>query len=115
MEMAETLKNEESADDSVEAIFLKGLLWNSMSSKDVQSQVESSSTNIFTTSDQAIDTATSGSVLMALENLVLGLCTQNGNEFLSNTAIPTSSGNFMSNNSIGGSTHKVKLLDTMDL
>eukprot|EP00957_Ditylum_brightwellii_P015322 1153618-Ditylum_brightwellii.AAC.1 len=99
METAEKLKNEEPADDDVEANFLKGLLWNSTSSKDIQSQVESSSTNVFTIPDQIIDTAASGSVLMALENLVLGLHMQNENEFLANTAIPTSSGNFMTNNS----------------
>eukprot|EP00957_Ditylum_brightwellii_P100960 7695206-Ditylum_brightwellii.AAC.2 len=55
MEMAEFLKNEEPADDDVEAHILKGLLWNSMSSKDIQSQV--------------IDTAMLGSVPMASENL----------------------------------------------
>ena len=54
------MKNEEPADDDVEANILKGLLWNSTSSKDVQSQVESSSTNVFTIPDQVIDTATSG-------------------------------------------------------
>jgi hypothetical protein len=38
---------------------------------------------------------------MVLENLVLGLCTQKGKEFLSKMAIPASAGTFMSNNSVG--------------
>eukprot|EP00957_Ditylum_brightwellii_P037631 2845593-Ditylum_brightwellii.AAC.1 len=63
METAEKLKNEEPADDDVGAKFLKGLLWNSTSSKDVQSWVESSSTNIFTIPDQVIDTAMSGNFM----------------------------------------------------
>eukprot|EP00957_Ditylum_brightwellii_P131378 10019679-Ditylum_brightwellii.AAC.1 len=115
MEMAENLKNEDPADDDVEAKKLKGLLWNSMPFKDVQSQVESSSTSIFATSDQVIDTATSGSVLVALENLVLGLCMQKRNECLSNMAIPASSGNFTSNNSVGGPVCEVEFLDIMEL
>eukprot|EP00957_Ditylum_brightwellii_P092046 7006965-Ditylum_brightwellii.AAC.1 len=89
METAEKLKNEEPADDDVEAIFLKGLLWNSTSPKYVQSQVESSSMSVFTIPDQVIGTAIS--------------------------AIPTSSGNFMSNNSAGGPAHEVEFLDTMEL
>eukprot|EP00957_Ditylum_brightwellii_P145911 11111103-Ditylum_brightwellii.AAC.1 len=84
MEMAEFLKNEEPADDDVAANFLKGLLWSSMSSKDVQSQ--------------------------GIRNLVLGLRTQNRSEFLSKMVIPTSAGKFMSNNSVGGPAHKVELL-----
>ena len=40
---------------------------------------------------------------------------QNENEFLANTAIPTSSGNFMTNNSVGGPAHEVEFLDTMEL
>eukprot|EP00957_Ditylum_brightwellii_P049167 3730581-Ditylum_brightwellii.AAC.1 len=89
MEMVGFLKNEEPADDDVAAKKLKGLLWNSTSSKDVQSQVKFSSLNTCTNSDQAIDTAVS--------------------------AIPASAGKFTSNNSVGGPAHKVELLDTMEL
>eukprot|EP00957_Ditylum_brightwellii_P211624 15366392-Ditylum_brightwellii.AAC.1 len=115
MEMAETLKHEKPVDDDIEVKSSKRLIWNSMSSKAVQSWVESSSTNVFTTSDQVINTVTSSSVLIASKNLVLGLRMQNRNEFLSNTKTPASSGYFMSNNSIGGPTHKVEFLDTMEL
>eukprot|EP00957_Ditylum_brightwellii_P111605 8512638-Ditylum_brightwellii.AAC.1 len=54
------MKNEEPADDDVEAKILKGLIWNSTPSKDVRSQVESSSTNVFTIPDQVIDIRKSG-------------------------------------------------------